>query len=144
MKMFRCPFPIDLAFLCQYDAQNIQHSQRQIFQRGFPCCRNTSIFLFYSCANKNFNSLLFLLSFITFVVVLPFFMNFKYNFGLNFNTISLFLLKLKNFIWFPSYKKNHQASQNWLLKCKKYSRVLSRPCPNTRTERKFNCWLFQS
>ena len=29
MKTFKCSFPVDL--ICQYDAQNVQHSQKQYF-----------------------------------------------------------------------------------------------------------------
>ena len=50
------------------------------------------------------NPLLFLLLSIMFNVLLPC-MNYKFNFGLNFNTMSLFSLKLQNFIWFPSYQR---------------------------------------
>ena len=41
------------------------------------------------------NSLLFLLPFIIFTVLLSFSINFKFNSGLNFNTISLFYLNCK-------------------------------------------------
>ena len=51
------------------------------------------------------NPFLFLLPFIIFIVLLPFSMNFKSNFGLNFYTISLFSFKMQNFIWFPSYQR---------------------------------------
>ena len=32
-------------------------------------------------------------------------MNFKFNFGLNSNTVSILSLKLQNFIWFTSYQR---------------------------------------
>ena len=41
------------------------------------------------------NPLLFLLPFIIFIVLLPFSLNFEFNFGLNFNTISPFHLNSK-------------------------------------------------
>ena len=74
----------------------------------------------FTCANP----LLFLLPCIYFIVLLPFSMNFKSNFGLNFNTIALFHLNCKiSFGFLPTKEK----SLGLLKLAPKYDRVLSRP-----------------
>ena len=65
--------------------------RNNIFYSRFPCCHNISIFLVCLCAkNVAFscvNPVLFLLTFIIFIVLLPFRMSFTFNFGLNFKGI---------------------------------------------------------
>ena len=65
--------------------------RNNIFYHRFPCCHNISTFLVCLYAkNVAFNCenpLLFLLTFIIFVVLLPFRMSFTFNFGLNFKGI---------------------------------------------------------
>ena len=51
------------------------------------------------------NPVLFLLPFIIFIVLLPFSMNFKFNFVLNFNTLSHFHLDYKISFGFFSIKE---------------------------------------
>ena len=97
--------------ICQYDAQNVQHSQKQHFSCGFPCGHNMSKFLVWLYAKyiafTCVNLLLFLLPFIVFIVLLPFSMNFKFNLGLNFITIRLFHLNCKITLgFFPIKEKS--------------------------------------
>ena len=81
-----------------------------IVYNGYSC-HNISIFLVCLYAKKTYiavtcvNPLLFLLPFIIFIVLLPFSINFEYNFGLNFNTISFFHLNCKILFGFLSIKE---------------------------------------
>ena len=67
-------------------------------------------FLFVYMQRKTFtcvNPLLFLLPFIIFIVLLPFRMNFKSNFGLNFNTKAFFHLNCEiSFGFLPIKEKS--------------------------------------
>ena len=68
----------------------------------FPCYHIIQIFLVCLYAKKIsyiaftcVNSLLFLFPFITFIILLPFSPNFEFNFGLDFNAMSLLHLSCK-------------------------------------------------
>ena len=83
------------------------------FWRKFSCYHNIPIFLVCLNAKKIsyiaftcVNSLLFLLPFITFIGLLPFSLNFEFNFGLDFNTMSLLHLSCKISFGFFLSKKN--------------------------------------
>ena len=106
MKMFKCPSRLILHFYVNTMLRTFNTARDKFFSEAFLVVVIHQYFFFIHVQIKTLIPFCFCsLSLITFIVVLPFFMNFKYNFGLNFNTISLFLLKLKNFIWFPSYQK---------------------------------------
>ena len=116
MKTFKLHFPMDLvvimSILCSEHSTQLEAI---FFSDAFLVVVIHQYFLFvymqiktyiaFTCVvnplipggNKTVNPLLFLLPFIIFIVLLPFSLNFKSNFGLNFNTISLFSLKLQNF-----------------------------------------------
>ena len=99
-----------LHLICQYDAQDAQHSQKQyffsvdflvvkIYQNFSITCKNIA----FTCVN----ALLLLLPFIIFIVLLPFSMIFEFNCGLNFNNIRLFYLNCKiSFGFLPIKKKS--------------------------------------
>ena len=112
MKTFKCLLPIDLAFIMPMRCS--EHSTQLetiFFSEDFLVVVIHQYFAFVYIQIKAYttftrvNPFLFLLPFIIFIVLLPFSMNFKSNFGLNFYTISLFSFKMQNFIWFPSYQR---------------------------------------
>ena len=65
--------------------------------------KNKKTYIAFTCVNP----LLSLFSFIIFILLLPFSMNFKSNFGLNLNTINLFHLNCKiSFGFLPVKEKS--------------------------------------
>ena len=118
MKTFKCSLPIDLYLICQCDAQNVQHSQNQHFLVWISLLSQfIDISCLLICKKKNkkktyiaftcVHPLLSLFSFIIFILLLPFSMNFKSNFGLNLNTINLFHLNCKiSFGFLPVKEKS--------------------------------------
>ena len=82
MKTFKCPLPIDFAFIIPISTQNIQHSWRQhFFSKDFPVVITHQHFSFVYIQIKTYiaftcvNPPLFLLPF-TIFVLLPFSINF--------------------------------------------------------------------
>ena len=112
MKTFKCSFPIDFAFNMSYDAQSVQHSQKQYFLfvqfMSIGCSERTTqpetIFFVFLYAKIQL-LLVFLLSF-SVVVLLPFSMIFKFNFGLNFNIIRFYLNCKISFGFLPIKQKS--------------------------------------
>ena len=112
MKAFKCSLPIYFAFKMSIRcSERTTQSETIFFSVDFFVVIMHQYLLFVYMLKKIYitfacvNLILFLISFIIFIVLLPFSMNFVFNFGLNFYAISLFTLKLQNFVWFPSYQR---------------------------------------
>ena len=100
-KTFKCFFPIDFAFNMSMQCSERTPKPETIFYSvDFLAVIINRYFLFlylkkhiaFMCVNTP----LFLLPFIIFTVLLPFSINFEFNFGLNFNAVSFFHLNCKN------------------------------------------------
>ena len=97
MKTFKFPLPIDIAFITPIRcSEHLTQLETMFFSEDFLVVVIHQYFSFVYIQIKTYiaftcvNPLLFLLPFI-FIVLLPFIMSFKSNFGLNFYTISLFI-----------------------------------------------------
>ena len=113
MKTFKCLLPIDLAFIMPMRCSEHSTQLETIFFSEDFLVVIHQYFAFVYIQIKAYttftrvNPFLFLLPFIIFIVLLPFGMNFKSNFGLNFYTIVFFHLKCKiSFGFLPIKEKS--------------------------------------
>ena len=108
--MFKCSFSIDFAFNMSMRYLERTPKPEKIFYSVDFLTAIIYKYLLFLCMQKHIaftcvNTPVFLLHFIIFTVLLPFSINFEFNFGLNFNTKSLFHLNCKKSFGFLPMKE---------------------------------------
>ena len=143
-----------------FDAQNVQHNQKQCFLAWISfviiCrlfrCHNISILFVCLYAKKNIyiyivftcvNSLLFLLPFIIFIVLLSFIINLRFNFFLDFHSISLFHLNWKISFGFLPMKEKSLGLLELASKMQEIWPCIEQPMICPKQNKRFKCNRFQ-
>ena len=153
MKAFKCYFPI--WFWC---SECTTQPETMFFSVDF-LCDNMSIvplswYIDFVCLyakkkKKNYivftcvNSLLFLLPFIIFIVLLSFIINFRFNFFLDFHTISLFHLNWKISFGFLPMKEKSLGLLELASKMQEIWPCIEQPMICPKQNKRFKCNRFQ-